>query len=683
MSPRTLSAGRHMAWAFALALALLHGTPYAESAKSRTTPVPPDVRGQAAQLQQAIAARHGLAPQNVAPASSAQAVQPSECPKTAADWPAWRKREVDRLLAPVAKADGKKGVFLDADRVQNRSVRTAQLIDLCAAGYKGKPDDPVAALRSFVEWLSANVDPEGGQSPYRFAHGPGITDKDYIERIKPIASLPCLLTSQGFLKVVSDPDQIWTAWNMVARFNAGEEVEKCKRGADEDLWKTLIYRSEILGTPDDTDAFGRFLVVVPGTTHDRWIQFGIWTPMDRDKPKDKIQNVSVVAAYKGGTTPQPFNAALDWYRVYKPNGDISVYTRYKATNGDTGNCQQCHKAPVIGIHTDHVFEFASPQSPPRAVTDKARRDKMLQEVNGFADGYAAPNPVTSTNGDDAYAQPSNYGPELGPVNKTRSDAFMKSCTSGMGLTASSVHRVKESMQCAECHKATDMGVINFPMATQRTPVEVLVPGKTWPNLVYRYINRGLMPPPGEGVKPPLGAMERKALFNCLTLEYHNPRTRKGLFADWLNEVPPPAVAAKPAHPQSMATMAAAAAKFRGPALLQNPFVPGTAGKADYDATCARCHSVLPGVIKRGPSLFAVYGRASGSSSFPRYSQAYVDAGKPEVGVVWDEANLMQFLIDDEAFLSSKLGKPAASNMDKQYPDEAQRRRIVEYLMTLK
>jgi cytochrome c len=58
-------------------------------------------------------------------------------------------------------------------------------------------------------------------------------------------------------------------------------------------------------------------------------------------------------------------------------------------------------------------------------------------------------------------------------------------------------------------------------------------------------------------------------------------------------------------------------------------------------TCAACHSEKPEAI--GPSLRGVFGRKSGSLEDFRYSNAMLRAN-----LVWDEANLREYLKDPQA-----------------------------------
>jgi cytochrome c len=74
-------------------------------------------------------------------------------------------------------------------------------------------------------------------------------------------------------------------------------------------------------------------------------------------------------------------------------------------------------------------------------------------------------------------------------------------------------------------------------------------------------------------------------------------------------------------------------------------------------TCAACHSDKPDAI--GPSLKGVVGRKAGALENFRYSNAMMRAG-----IVWDEANLRDYIKDPQAKVKGNrmpfggLNKPA-------------------------
>ncbi|MBI1285012.1 MAG: c-type cytochrome [Thiobacillus sp.] len=62
------------------------------------------------------------------------------------------------------------------------------------------------------------------------------------------------------------------------------------------------------------------------------------------------------------------------------------------------------------------------------------------------------------------------------------------------------------------------------------------------------------------------------------------------------------------------------------------------GKDVFEEQCAECHSVLKDKNKKGPSLFGVVGRKSGSVDGYEYSDAMKSAN-----LVWTQEDLDQYL----------------------------------------
>lgn len=100
--------------------------------------------------------------------------------------------------------------------------------------------------------------------------------------------------------------------------------------------------------------------------------------------------------------------------------------------------------------------------------------------------------------------------------------------------------------------------------------------------------------------------------------------------------------------------------------------------------CVACHSLDAGKNKVGPSLAGVVGRPAGSAPGYKYSKLNREAG--EAGLVWTEENIIAYLPDPSAFLTSWLKENDAadkakgrSKMSFKMPKEADRQAIVEYL----
>ncbi len=84
--------------------------------------------------------------------------------------------------------------------------------------------------------------------------------------------------------------------------------------------------------------------------------------------------------------------------------------------------------------------------------------------------------------------------------------------------------------------------------------------------------------------------------------------------------------------------------------------------------CETCHSFDPGKKKIGPHLKGIVGRKAGSVEGYKYSKAMKAAD-----IVWDEANLDEFLKKPKAFL--KGTKMTFAGLKK----ESQRQDVIAYL----
>lgn len=105
------------------------------------------------------------------------------------------------------------------------------------------------------------------------------------------------------------------------------------------------------------------------------------------------------------------------------------------------------------------------------------------------------------------------------------------------------------------------------------------------------------------------------------------------------------------------------------------------GKSQF-AQCRACHTIEKGKNAVGPSLFGVVGRKAASIEKFAYSKSMKEAA--EKGLTWDEANLMEYLADPNAFLKKKTGKSTADNkMPNKFPNEEMRKNIIAYLKTVK
>ncbi|MGC3940256.1 c-type cytochrome [Roseobacter sp. EG26] len=81
--------------------------------------------------------------------------------------------------------------------------------------------------------------------------------------------------------------------------------------------------------------------------------------------------------------------------------------------------------------------------------------------------------------------------------------------------------------------------------------------------------------------------------------------------------------------------------------------------------CKSCHMIVAddGTVvvkggKTGPNLYGVIGRTAGTADF-KYGKDIVAAG--EAGLVWDEANLAEYVADPREFLKTTLDDPKAKS----------------------
>ena len=96
------------------------------------------------------------------------------------------------------------------------------------------------------------------------------------------------------------------------------------------------------------------------------------------------------------------------------------------------------------------------------------------------------------------------------------------------------------------------------------------------------------------------------------------------------------------------------------ALAAPAFAAGDAAKGENEfKKCKACHSIVKDdgteIVKGGkvgPNLYGVLGRTAGSTDF-KYSDVMKEAG--EKGLVWDETELVAYLVDPTKYLEERAG----------------------------
>lgn len=112
-----------------------------------------------------------------------------------------------------------------------------------------------------------------------------------------------------------------------------------------------------------------------------------------------------------------------------------------------------------------------------------------------------------------------------------------------------------------------------------------------------------------------------------------------------------------------------------------------AGASAFQSQCQNCHNVTDAEgevlagrpnVRTGPNLYGVIGRQAGTYDGFRFGASIVEAG--EAGLVWDETEMVSYLLDPNTYLREKLGSNhTRSQMSFRVRDEATATDIIAFL----
>ena len=303
-----------------------------------------------------------------------------------------------------------------------------------------------------------------------------VPDSQYFEETRQYVQIPEFLLTQTFLRLVSREATLSRAKLVL------QELNQNRSPGDQLIF--FSYRSQHLGTPDNSNSYERLIVIVPGNTEqgvpEKWVQFGI---TDRGLRR-RTRNLSVVSAIHGPDGSSNFYFK-DYYRTYARDGSISVKGRWELGYGDD-NCVSCHKSGILPI-------FPAPGSV------KVSEHQALVAVNERFLSYGAPRFQN-------YLDTGKLGPGLTSASlESRIRRF------GAGFSKSVVGR---AMTCAACHNQERLGALNWPMDSV---------------LIKSFIEGGQMP-----LGHKLKTSQRQMLYRKVIQEYFaTDDDNPGILKSWL------------------------------------------------------------------------------------------------------------------------------------------------------
>jgi hypothetical protein len=465
----------------------------------------------------------------------AKTADADSCSTQLSDWVKWRDDQIAIMLEPKFDAGTEK--VIDPKDVHAAALKSFTYLQECrkqnpAFFADGSP--VMKALDGFyrftraVQWMAV-TDPNG-KTTHQLALK--LTDREYVDYSSPFLQFPPLMVQQDFLKAMDSPQGYQAALKMIDDHNKDPK----NKG---DQWTALPMRVQFNTTIDSSHrTYGRLLVYVPnqnapdGGKIDKWILWGIVTP-DMDQTTE-MHNVSIFAVH---TDPSGLNQTTyfgDFWRSRNTAGEIEVTSAFLRDPDPSGNCYQCHKSSVLPFHPKAEYKIDQDGK----LVEKTSADPMTAPaLNRVIRNYAPPNfgvmPAPNTDPNNKIMDTLDYGPSLGPVDRDRTDDFIKSCSPTVALSQGSIQNVRRAMQCENCHtedtaNSPSLGRINYLLAVH-SKRDVTSTFENRESPIATFVKRGWMPPGNK-----LTDAERNALAMCVLKEYFDPATRSGIFVDWLS-----------------------------------------------------------------------------------------------------------------------------------------------------
>ncbi len=262
------------------------------------------------------------------------------------------------------------------------------------------------------------------------------------------------------------------------------------------------------------------VIVIPGKFVDQWIAI-------EDKEAEGLRRgflqISVLHHRNDGKVLEPPIVAFkDYFLARNAKTNLTPRGHFKdaSISFNRNECTACHRTgpmPIVPDPSEPVVVYGEETSAKNVLS--WINSRVVQVANAIPEGK--------------YLE--GRGPMMGPkFSQLRTPAFIKDCIRSAGgeINATTISRVKNAMNCAQCHDSTFAGPLSYPLGLDETP-ELLL---KW------MIQSGHMPPSEKG-KLDLSQSERDALYLCITREYYggmnNPRFSKherGLFVQNLLKV---------------------------------------------------------------------------------------------------------------------------------------------------